>query len=105
MANEITNDNFKQIVIDNDTVVVDLWAEWCGPCKALTPIIEKVATSMTDVFIGKVNVDENPEIASEYKIRSIPTLLFFKSGKLVLTHIGMIPETQLIEKINTVKNG
>lgn len=102
---EITEQNLPQLLQEHPFLVVDLGAEWCGPCKALSPILDRVAHNHPDIGMGKVNVDEHPAISLQYGIRSIPTLLFFRNGELVLKHVGMINEPQLTEKITTLYHG
>ena len=102
MANstkEFTVDNFKQEVIESSVpVLVDFWAEWCGPCKMLTPTIDEIANQYKEkVSIGKLNVDHHPTIASEYGIRSIPSILFFKNGEVATQIVGAV-EKEAIEK-------
>lgn len=101
MAFEFTDDNFKSEAIDTDGVaVVDFWAEWCGPCKMLTPIIEELAVDYAGkAKIGKVNVDHNPNISMEYGVRSIPTILIFKNGEVVGKQVGLTTKVKLEEKI------
>ena len=102
MAFTFTDANFDEQAIQAKGVqVVDFWAEWCGPCRALAPVIEKVAERYTeDVRIGKLDVDANSEVATRYSIRSIPTILIFKDGEVVDRHVGMISETALAQKID-----
>ena len=89
MALTLTNENFKQEVLDSDKpVIVDFWAPWCGPCKMILPIIEELSTELTDVKVGKINVDEQEDLAREYGIMSIPTLLVFKDGKVSNQAVG-----------------
>ena len=85
MALEITDSNFEEVVLKSDKpVLVDFWAEWCGPCRMVGPIVEELANDYGDkAVIGKVNVDENPEISVRFGIRNIPALLFFKNGEIV----------------------
>ena len=103
MAFEITDSNFKQEVLDNEGVaVLDFWAEWCGPCRMIGPIIEKLSTEYDGkALIGKVNVDENAEISVEFGVRSIPTILIFKGGKLVDRLVGLTTQAVLAQKIET----
>ena len=89
MALTLTNENFKQEVLDSDKpVIVDFWAPWCGPCKMILPIIEELSTELTDVKVGKINVDEQEDLAREYGIMSIPTLHVFKDGKVSNQAVG-----------------
>lgn len=85
----ITNKNFNEEVINSEkTVLLDFWASWCGPCRMLSPIVDEVAESRPDIKVGKVNVDEEPELASKFGIMSIPTLIVFKDGKIVNQAVG-----------------
>lgn len=89
----ITAENFeKEVLQSKETVLVDFWAGWCGPCRMLSPIIDEVASAHPDVKIGKVNVDEQPTLASRFDIMSIPTLLVFKDGQAVKQSVGLIPK-------------
>lgn len=94
----LTKSNFAHEVINSDKpVLVDFWATWCGPCKMLAPVLEDFAKQREDLKIGKVNIDEEPELAMEYKIVSIPTIMLFKDGKAVKTEIGYRTKDQLTE--------
>lgn len=102
MAFEFTDTNFKNEALDKEGVaVVDFWAEWCGPCRAITPIIEDLAKEYDgQVTVGKLNVDDNPEVAMKYGIRSIPTILVLKNGEVVDKTIGVTTKQALADKIN-----
>lgn len=101
MALEITDSTFDEILNSDKLVVMDFWAEWCGPCRMISPIIEELSAEYADkAVIGKVDVDSNDEITSKFGIRNIPTILFFKNGELVDKHVGAAQKTALVEKIN-----
>lgn len=101
MAFEFTDANFKEKAIDTEGVaVVDFWAEWCGPCRMITPIIEELSKEYEGkAMIGKVNVDENPEVSMKYGIRSIPTVLVLKNGEVVDKQVGVTTKQKLVDKI------
>ena len=102
-ATELTDNNFETLVEKNEGVVmVDFWAEWCGPCKMIGPIIEELATEYEGkATIGKVNVDHNPGVSMQFGVRSIPTILIFKNGELADKQVGVTSKTALADKINT----
>jgi thioredoxin 1 len=102
MAKQFDTESFTSEVLSGKGVaVVDFWAPWCGPCRALGPVIEEVAASYGDkITVGKVNVDENGELASRYDVMSIPTVLFFKDGKLVEKKVGLRPKEELTQTLD-----
>ncbi|MGV8878429.1 MAG: thioredoxin [Sphingobacteriaceae bacterium] len=102
MALEITDANFEEVVLKSDKpVLVDFWAEWCGPCRMVGPVVEEIAKEfMGKAVVGKVNVDNNPGISMKFGIRNIPALLFFKNGEIVDKQIGAVPKSVLAEKLN-----
>ena len=96
-----TNTNFAELLQDEKLVVVDFWATWCGPCRMLSPILDEVEEEMPDkITVVKVNVDDAEEIATQFRIMSIPTLLFFKDGQMVDKTVGAMPKHALVERIN-----
>jgi len=101
MAFELTDANYKENVLDKKGVaVVDFWAEWCGPCRMIGPVIEELATEYDGkALIAKVDVDENSELSAQYGVRSIPTILILKDGEVVDKHVGVTTKAALAEKI------
>ncbi len=102
MALELTDANFDELVMKSDKpVLVDFWAEWCGPCRMVGPIVEELATEYEGkAVIGKVNVDSNQEVAGKFGIRNIPTLLVFKNGEIVDKQVGVAPKNVLAGKLD-----
>lgn len=100
MAKVATNTNFNELLQDSKLVIVDFWATWCGPCRMLSPILDELEEEMADqITVVKVNVDDADEIAAQYRIMSIPTLLFFKNAQVVDKTVGAMPKPTLAEKI------
>ena len=101
-AVEITDSNFNEIVTKNDVVLVDFWAEWCGPCRMIAPMIEELASEYDGkAVIGKLDVDNNQESSIKFGVRSIPTLLVFKNGEMVDRHVGAVPKETLSSSISS----
>lgn len=99
-AIEITDANFEEIIKSEQPILVDFWAEWCGPCKMIGPLVEELAGEYDGkAIIGKVDVDANPGVAQKFGIRSIPTLLFFKGGEIVDKQVGAVPKNVLSQKL------
>lgn len=96
----LTDANFDQVMSTDKPVLVDFWAEWCGPCKMTNPIVKELAQEYGDkALIAKINVDENPQITARFGVRSIPTLLFFRNGKLTDKQVGASPKSVLVKKL------
>ena len=102
MGIELTDANFDELALKSDKpVMVDFWAEWCGPCRMVGPVVEELSKEYDGkAVVGKVNVDNNPGISMKYGIRSIPTILFFKNGEVVDRSVGAVPKNMLAEKLN-----
>lgn len=96
---EITNENFDEIIKSNETVLVDFFAVWCGPCKVMSPIIDEIAAENAGVTVGKCDVDEADELAERFDIMSIPTIMVFKNGKAVKTFIGLTDKQEIVNAL------
>jgi thioredoxin 1 len=104
MAIEITDTNFDELVLKSDKpVVIDFWAEWCGPCRMVGPIVEEIGNDFADkAVVGKLDVDSNPGITARFGIRNIPTVLFFKNGDIVDKQVGAVPKSNLVSKLEAI---
>ena len=92
----ITSDNFDTIIRENDVVMVDFWASWCGPCRMVSPIVDEIADERSDIKVGKINVDEEPDLAGQFRVMSIPTLIVIKDGKVTNQAVGARPKEQIL---------
>ena len=104
MALEITDGNFQELVMQSDKpVMIDFWAVWCGPCRMIAPFVEEMAKEFDGkAVVGKVDVDSNPGVASQFGIRNIPTVLFVKNGKVADKQVGACPKQVLVNKLNAL---
>ncbi len=97
----ITKENFEAEVIKSDKpVLLDFWASWCAPCRMLSPVVDEIAGEVANAKVGKINVDEQPELASLFRVISIPTLVTMKDGKVTQTSIGVVPKKQILSMLN-----
>lgn len=95
----VTDQNFTQVIESNSLVLIDFWAEWCGPCKKISPILDEISNE-TGLLVGKLNADENPVKMEEYSVHSIPTMVLFKSGQPVKTIVGAKPKHMLLKELS-----
>jgi thioredoxin 1 len=102
-AVELTGANFREVVEKNGIVLIDWWAEWCGPCRAFAPVFERVAAKNDDIVFGKVNTDAEQELSSTFQIRSIPTLMIFRDKVLLFSQAGALPEAGLEDLVKQVR--
>lgn len=102
MALQFTDQTAREAIESGKPVVIDFWATWCGPCIKLGPVVEELAEKHADVTIGKLNIDENDEIASEFRVRNIPTVLFFKGGELKTKSVGLVKLSDLEDKLKEI---
>ena len=101
---ELTKDNFDEIIGNNNFVIIDFWAPWCGPCKNFAPVYEKVSENHEDIVFAKINTEVEQELAGHFQIRSIPTLMIFREQVIIFTQPGMLPEEALGELIGKAKD-
>ncbi len=106
MALEITEANFEEVVMKSELpVLIDFWAEWCGPCRMVGPVVDEIhAEYEGKAIVGKVNVDENPGISAKFGIRNIPTIVFVKGGEVADKSVGAVPKAQLTSKLDAILN-
>ena len=104
MALQLTDATFESLVLKSDKpVIVDFWAVWCGPCRIVDPIVEEIGEEFADTaVVGKLDVDHNPEVARQFGIRNIPTILFFKNGEVVDKQVGAVPKQVLVSKLESL---
>lgn len=104
MALAVNDSNFDEVVVKSDKpVMVDFWAEWCGPCRMVAPIIEEISNEYSErILVVKCDVDSNPGVAARYGIRNIPTVLYFKDGKVADKQVGAVPKNNFVSKLNAL---
>ena len=95
----ITKENFEQVKNSEKTVLLDFYADWCGPCRMVSPIVEEIAEENPQYFVGKINVDEEPQLAAEFEVASIPTLVVIKNGEIVNQSVGAKPKAQILSML------
>ena len=104
MALEFTDSNFDELVLQSDKpVIVDFWAEWCGPCRMVGPIVQEIGEDFSETaVVGKLDVDSNPDVTMKFGIRNIPTILFFKNGEVADKQVGAVPKSVLVQKLESL---
>ena len=104
MALEFTDSNFDELVLKSDKpVIVDFWAEWCGPCRMVGPIVQEIGEDFSETaVVGKLDVDSNPDVTMKFGIRNIPTILFFKNGEVADKQVGAVPKSVLVQKLEAL---
>ena len=98
-AIKVTNENFDELINSENTTLLDFYADWCGPCRMLGPVIEEIAEEKKDINVGKINVDANKELANKFSVRSIPTMIVFKNGKEIKRLVGFLPKEEILSKL------
>lgn len=96
---KVTNENFNELISSENTTLIDFYADWCGPCRMLGPVIEEIANEKKDLNVAKLNVDTLKDLANQFGVRSIPTMIVFKNGKEIKRLVGFLPKEQILERI------
>ena len=97
---KVTNENFNELINSENTTLVDFYADWCGPCRMLGPVIEEIANENKNINVGKINVDSHKELANHFGIRSIPTMIVFKNGKEIKRLVGFLPKDEILNRLS-----
>ena len=99
MVKNITRNDFESVINSENITLIDFYASWCGPCKALAPVLDEFASENKDIVVGKVNVDEEMDLAARFKVRSVPTMIVFKEGKEINRLVGFLPKEEILKRI------